>query len=127
MDKKRLFMRQAVRLTGLSTDAFGKATTACETMHSKVSAYFPEGSLNCWQSTLYEGHVAIDFNARYFTLRKHSPNEQNLPFSDGVDPHGFLAKLRKHDLLHGTDNKVEYLKWLGDEKCANDLVYDLSS
>jgi len=34
----------------------------------------------------------------------------NLSFSQGVDPEGTLLKLRKHDLIHGRDNKVEYMK-----------------
>lgn len=71
---------------------------------------------------MYEGHVAIDIHARYFTQRKNAPNEQNLPFADGVDPDGTLAGLRKHDLIHGPDNKVSYLKLLENERCTTRLI-----
>jgi len=51
-------------------------------------------------------------HAHYFTVRKDAPKEPNLPFShwQGVDPEGILLKLHKHDLIHGRDNKVEYMK-----------------
>ena len=65
---------------------------------------------------MYEGYTAIDFNARYFTTRRDAPNEENLPFADGVDPDGTLAKLQKHDLIHGPDNKVAYLRLLENER-----------
>ena len=76
----------------------------------KMGTQFPEGTTNMWQSTLYEGHIAIDVHARYFTACKTAPKEANLSFSQGVNPDGVLSRLRKHDLIHGPDNKVAYLK-----------------
>lgn len=77
-----------------------------------MMSYFLEGSTTPWQTATYEGHVALDFHARYFTLRKDTPNERHLPFVDRVDPDGFLESLRRHDLIHGPDNQVMYLKLL---------------
>ena len=111
-------MRQAVTLTGLSTEAFRKASLACEQILTGMMNHFPENSMSKWQTAVYEGHVAIDIHACYFTLRKNAPNEQNLPFADGVDPDGILAGLRKHDLIHGPDNKVSYLELLETERCT---------
>jgi len=79
-------------------------------MFSAMRSIFSDDATNIWQTTSYEGHTAIDIHARYFTVRKDAPKEPNLPFSQGVDPEGTLLKLRKHDLIHGRDNKVEYMK-----------------
>ena len=110
MQKKRFFIRQNVTLTGLSSESFNRAASACEDIYAKMSTHFPIGFINHWQNTLYEGHAATDFNARYFTARNDAPNEVNLPFGHGVDPNGVLASLRRHDLIHGPDNEVAYLK-----------------
>jgi hypothetical protein len=111
-------MKQRARVTGLSTDAFSKAVSVLEEVYAKMSACFPPKSTHPWQETLYEGHMAIDFNARYFTKRKDAPHESNRPFLEGVDPQGVLEKLRKHDVIHGPDNQVEYIKLLENDGYA---------
>lgn len=70
---------------------------------------FPEGTIHKWENSHYEGHIATEFNARYFTNRSNAKNESNLPFLEGVDPDGVLAELRGHDLIHGADNQVAYM------------------
>jgi len=104
-------MRQAVTLTGLSSETFvAKAVSNCHNMYTKFFDYFPADAMNMWQSTMYERHTAVDLHTRYFTMRKNAPNEANILFMDGVDPDGVLSTLRKHDLIHGPDNRVSYLK-----------------
>jgi len=75
-----------------------------------MKVHFLKDHLNVWQPSTYEGHKALDIHARYFTIRRHAPDEQNLAFGDGIDPSGILSELRGHDLIHTMDNKVEYLK-----------------
>ena len=82
-------MRQSITLTGLSTESYGKAALACESIYAKMSDHFPAQSMTHWQNTLYEGHIATDFNAQYFTTRKGSPQEANLSFLDGSILMGF--------------------------------------
>ena len=103
---------QRVRLTRLSTEVFDKAVSAYRMVYDKMSAQFPPESTLPWQATVYEGHPAMDFNARYFTKRSDAPNETNLPFEGGVDPRGILEKIRGQDLIHGPDNCVQYLQHL---------------
>jgi len=117
MQKKRFFLRQSVTLTGLSTESFDRAASACEAIYAKMSAHFLVGSVNHWENTVYEGHAATDFNARYFTRCNDTPNEGNLTFGDGVDPDGVLGMLHGHDLIHGPDNQVAYLKALDGGGC----------
>jgi hypothetical protein len=92
-----------------------------------MTAHFPDGKINNWENTTYEGHIATDFNARYFTNRNSARSEANLPFLEGVDPDGVLAGLRHHDLIHGPDNQVMYLRLQGEQcvlplKPLNDII-----
>ena len=66
--------------------------------------------LDAWQAGTYEGAAALDLSARYFTPRQNSTYERGQSFAAGVDPNGILAELRGQGLIHGNDNKVEYLK-----------------
>jgi hypothetical protein len=77
-------------------------------IYAKMGSIFPEGTMQKWENSSYEGHIATEFNARYFTNRSDTQNEANLPFLEGVDPDGVLAELRGHDLIHGADNQVTY-------------------
>jgi hypothetical protein len=108
-----------VRLTGLSTVAFGRAAAASDETFRKMGAQFEENKINKWENTLYEGHVATDYNARYFTNRSEAKNEVNLPFVKGVDPNGILADLRGQDLIHGPDNQVMYYRHHENGRCAH--------
>ena len=119
MQKKRFFMRQSISLTGLLTEPFSRAASACEGVYAKMSAHFPPDSVTHWENTFYEGHISTDFNARYFTTRKGAPMEENLPFLEGVDPDGILAGLRGQDLIHGPDNQVTYLRALEHGGCVH--------
>jgi hypothetical protein len=109
LEKKRFYIKQAVTLTGLSTAAFDRASSVCEEIYRKMSNSFPDGQINHWQNAAYEGHLATNFTARYFTSRKDAKHEANLSFLEGVDPDGVLEALRRHDLIHGPDNQVTFL------------------
>ena len=110
--RKWNYLMQRVRLTGLSAEEFDNAVLSYTMVYNKMSAQFPLESVLPWQAAVYEGHPAIDFNARYFTKRSDAPNETSLPFQTGVDPKGILKRLRGQDLIHGPDNCVQYLQHL---------------
>ena len=114
----RHYIRQGVTLTGLSTDPFSKATSTCDAIYAMLLTHFPDGSMINWENTMYEGHIATNFSARYFTNRNLARNEVNLPFGDGVDPNGVLANVRGQDLIHGPDNQVTYVRRLKNGRCC---------
>ena len=103
-------------LMGFSTDPFRKAISACKEIHMKMGT---QGTTNMWQSTLYEGHIAIYVHARYFMAYKTAPKEENLSFSEGVDPDGVLLKLHKHDQTHNQMGSTHLTLLPGDVK-SND-------
>ena len=92
---------------------FSKAMEKISEIHAVMTEHT---ALLPLQTSVYEGYDAIDANARYFSIRKNVPNERGLTFGRGVDPDGTLANLRDQLLIHGYDNKVEYLKEERDNK-----------
>lgn len=107
LKKKVRYIRQAVRLTGLGNATFTKAVENIVEIYGVMAKHI---TLSPWQNNVYEGYDTIDANARYFSLRKYIPNERGQTFGNGVDPNGVLASLRDQYVIHGYDNKVEYLK-----------------
>ena len=67
-----------------------------------MSTHFPAESMTHWENTLYEGHIATDFNAQYFTT-------------------GILTGLRGQDLIHGPENQITYLRAL-EQGCTYVIV-----
>jgi len=104
------FLRQAVRLTGLGNSTFAKAMDNIAEIHKFMATHVGANILLPWQSTAYEGCDAIDASARYFSLRKNVPTERGQPFVSGVDPKGILASVRNQSVIHGYDNRVDYLR-----------------
>jgi hypothetical protein len=95
---------------------FAKGVKKIEEVHTAMARHIGDMIFNRQQNTIYEGFDAIDANARYFSLRKCVPNERGLPFGKGVDPNGVLTRLREQHLIHGYDNKVDYLKEEKDDE-----------
>jgi hypothetical protein len=85
-------------------------------IHGLMATHIGSTVLIPWQGTTYEGWDAIDVNARYFTQRKHVPHERGQVFGIGVDPNGVLASVRNQHIIHGYDNKVNYLREEKDSK-----------
>jgi hypothetical protein len=60
------------------------------------------------EGKMYEGDLALDFHARYFTDRELVPHEKHIPFDQLVDPAHILEDLRGAGFIHSADNHVEY-------------------
>lgn len=103
-------IRQAVTLTGLGSKSFGEGVDNIAQAYMKFITFFPEDQLELWQPTMFNPHVAIDAHSRYFTERRFSPQEPNIPFGPMVDPKGILTSIQGNDFIHGQDNYVEYLE-----------------
>lgn len=110
LKRKATYLHQTVRLTGLGVTAFGTAVVKINDIYKLMSGHITSKKLIPWQATHYEGSEAINASARYFTLRRFVPNERGKQFGVGVDTGNLLAAIRGQDLIHGDDNKVDYLK-----------------
>ncbi|KAF8973568.1 hypothetical protein BDZ97DRAFT_1647707, partial [Flammula alnicola] len=119
LKRKATYIRQAVRLTGLGAISFENATDTIRSVQQLLSTHLRD---DLWQAASYEGHTAIDASARYFTPRRFVPQERGQAFENGVDPNGVLADIRGQDLIHGSDNKVDYLREYQDNKGHTRIV-----
>ncbi|KAG2020177.1 hypothetical protein CC2G_005545 [Coprinopsis cinerea AmutBmut pab1-1] len=101
-------LRQFVKLTGLGSPSFDLVGDAMVSILKLFKHTLGEDGLTGVEPKLYEGEVALDFHARYFTDREAAPQEKHVPFDERVDPRGILETLRGTRLIHGPDNRVEY-------------------
>lgn len=113
--KQRKYIRQAVTLTGLSTATFQQGVNNVAHAYMMFMNNFPDGIIESWQTSMFEGHVALEMYARYFTERRLAPQESHLEYGYMVDPDGVLSAIQGSDFIHGPDNYVEYLE-LGKTK-----------
>lgn len=70
--------------------------------------------LDVWVPDDLEGHPAIWISNRFFSDRRaHGPNFDNddLPFSQQVDPNRILETAKGKNLIHLPENQVDYVEW----------------
>ena len=101
-------MRQGITLIGANSAAFNQIIDAIISVYSGFSRHMPEDLLLPWMPSDLHQQNGIDVNNRYFEPR-HLVNPQTImPLPINVDPHGTLRQLQSSDLVHTTDNNVEY-------------------
>lgn len=67
-----------------------------------------------WSPSEFREYIQLDAHARYFTAGNYARLADSVPFRPMVDPDGTLANVLRPDLVHGTDNSVDYLKLVRD-------------
>ena len=106
--ERRRFLRQGITLTGANSTVFDEVINAIISVYSGFSRHMPENSLLPWTPSELHQQNGIDISNRYFEPR-HLVNPQTImPLSVDVDPHGVLQQLQSSDLVHTTENNVEY-------------------
>ena len=106
--ERRQFLRQGITLTGANSTVFDEVINAIISVYSGFSRHMPENSLLPWTPSELHQQNGIDISNRYFEPR-HLVNPQTImPLSVDVDPHGVLQQLQSSDLVHTTENNVEY-------------------
>ena len=102
-------------MTSLKSTLFNKAAQATQEIHSHFDREFEDGTLATWNlngSDDDEGPELIALN-HYFTPVLDAGGTKNMPFGQGVDPHGVLAHMRhsgsgSNIFVHMEDNQVGY-------------------
>jgi hypothetical protein len=95
-------------MTGTSSTLFAEVIDAIISVHSGFTHHLHEDALLPWTSSMFEEHDSIDISNRYFAPRHYINPQTVIPFTAHVDPYGALQKLQGSDLVHTTDNQVEY-------------------
>ncbi|KAF9470570.1 hypothetical protein BDN70DRAFT_902002 [Pholiota conissans] len=104
----RPHLRQAITITGLGSDLFDNYVQNMEHIYLTFSNHFPDGKLDKWEPAMYQGVMAFDAHARYFTQKHFVPSSESIPFHSTVDPDGNLESMRGEDMVHAADNEVDY-------------------
>lgn len=103
-------IRQSIRITGLNTHTSSDAVTKIGDIHSLMRIHMGDINLTNWKPVTYEGIYTIDLHARYFTPRENVPHKRGQLFSMGIDPSSILADIHGQNLIHSSDDKVQYLE-----------------
>ncbi|KAJ2913530.1 hypothetical protein MD484_g6886, partial [Candolleomyces efflorescens] len=104
-------LRQFVRLTGLALGSFDESALKLDEVNQLFEASLPPTyHLQRLATQQYEGDVALDVHARYFTDRASVPTVKHVPFSPDVDPHHILEAIRGPQFIHAPENDVQYCR-----------------
>ena len=106
--ERRRFLRQGITLTGANSTVFDEVINAIISVYSGFSRHMPENSLLPWTPSDLHQQNGIDISNRYFEPRHLVDPQTIMPLSVDVDPHGVLQQLQSSDLVHTTENNVEY-------------------
>ena len=104
----RPYLKQSVSLTALGVEGFQTAVESIEEIHRLFSRNFPEGALEGWAPSQFEGFLTIDAANRFFTHCSLANAADIIPFSTTIDPDGVLKKGITERYIHTSENVVEY-------------------
>jgi len=106
--ERRRFLRQGITLTGANSTVFDEVINAIISVYSGFSRHMPDNSLLPWTPSDLHQQNGIDVSNRYFEPRHLVDPQTIMPLSVDVDPHGVLQQLQSSDLVHTTENNVNY-------------------
>ncbi|KAF6742263.1 hypothetical protein DFP72DRAFT_817675 [Ephemerocybe angulata] len=107
--KKRLFLRQSIRLTGLDDMHFARAVEQVEEGFVKISMDAEGREMDAYDWSNFNGRRILEASTRYFTHKSQAGGGSSVPFAEEVDPHGTLRALTMDgDFLHLQENDVIY-------------------
>jgi hypothetical protein len=95
-------------LTGLSSPKFNDAILSIRAIEDIFRRQAVEGNMEVWVPSLFQGHPSIDVGNRYFTPRQHALQDQQISFSQSIDPDNILSDAMGEEFVHTEDNEVEY-------------------
>ncbi|KAH6888884.1 hypothetical protein BKA70DRAFT_1442720 [Coprinopsis sp. MPI-PUGE-AT-0042] len=111
-------LRQFVKITGFGSPILEEAQKKIDAIVERFEGHLGHGLVGSIEPKLWEGDVAVDCHARYFTSRHSAPQQKHLPFETLVDPRNILDDLRGNELIHSADNRVEYCTKSFDDEGA---------
>lgn len=114
------YIRQYVALAGYDLESFNRTLEAYAKVHHYFRDLLPTITLEDIQPVSIGDFSALACYTRYFTSRRSCPSAIHQPFGPGVDPDGYLDKLRGNTYVHTEDNMVQFL---GKTKTDSGLWY----
>lgn len=116
MKDRARYLRQSIQLAGEGSEVFLDTLRKIGEVYAEFNRCVPAGKLHPLTFIdLKNGNPYLDISNRYFTSARDDPHGERQPFSEGVDPEGYLEALGTDQLYHGTDNIVHYLERAGSK------------
>ncbi|TRM56537.1 hypothetical protein BD626DRAFT_575555 [Schizophyllum amplum] len=115
-DKAR-YIRQSIKLAGLESPHFAGALQDVKAIRD-VFLRSVAGNIQAADNLSEEDGGSIDISNRYFSSGRDVDPSKAVPFSNNVDPRGYLAALSSPAFVHTTDNEVSYVMYVQDPKVA---------
>lgn len=106
---KAKFLRQGVRISGLGTATFQKATQGLGDIVALFSRTVSKIQPPSFVGVDEHGPF-MDVSTRYFSSARDKRGGVRVPFSSDVDPTGALAAIDGPKYYHGEENSVLYLE-----------------
>jgi hypothetical protein len=100
-------LQQRVTLSGLGTASFQTMSEGIVRLNGYLRSRLREDQTPAVVK-YYRDHPAFEFSNRYFTSARFAEGLQVLPISKDVDPDGYLENMKGDNMVHTTDNLVEY-------------------
>ncbi|KAK7037326.1 hypothetical protein VNI00_011317 [Paramarasmius palmivorus] len=100
-------IKQRLLLAGFNTDTFTTALIGLDRIDDLLRLNIREDvphKLN----TQASGQQAIEISNRYFTSKRMAITEEQIEIPTYVDPKGILESIKGENLVHTTENQVEY-------------------
>jgi hypothetical protein len=88
----RLYLRQSVMLTGLSSPKFNNAIQFIRTIEDIFQRQAVDGNMEAWVPSAFQGHPSIDVGNCYFIPRQHALQDQQISFSTTIEPDNILSE-----------------------------------
>lgn len=113
----RQHIRQAISLTGINSELFGRNIPQIEKIHVMFRGALAIGTLKEWMPTYQGSNLTLDMHNRYFTKSSFVSHKTPVLFDGNVDPDGYLAEMQRDlKFIHTDDNVVEYFGVGVDER-----------
>ncbi|EEB88791.1 hypothetical protein MPER_13193 [Moniliophthora perniciosa FA553] len=110
-DVKTKNLAQRVKISGLGSETFSVAIHGFQRIDQFLRRNVRESDEQGTDVVVeYGEHIALEVSNRYFSNRDQALKSEACPFSDDVDPKGYLKSLEGKGYFHTMENTVRYFE-----------------
>lgn len=102
------YMHQSVRLTGLGSSHFQDGVDGMANIVNFIGNKLDDDDVEGWTPSHFQEWKAIDFVNCLFVRQNIEGDIASVPFANGVDPEGVLARVSGSEWVHTKENTVQY-------------------
>ncbi|KAJ7758510.1 hypothetical protein DFH07DRAFT_958371 [Mycena maculata] len=116
-------MSQQIIIVSLGCQAFNNVMVNLTELHSLYSRHFPKNALLPWEGSDVGKTPQMNASMQFFTNLEDKPSAIHIPISGNIDLQGVLQKFIGAELVHTSENVIEYFK-RGKDVTSGEYIYD---